>query len=100
MRLIWLKKGSSSTGWFARLSPFQGADSTMQKLWQDFGLFFLGLLVMVLGIVFPIYLFHTEGADSVFGNVVYVIAGALLFLAGFGILFYRVWMRTIATRQA
>ncbi len=72
----------------------------MEKLWQDFGLFFLGLLVMVLGIVFPIYLFHSEGADSIFGNVVYVIAGVLLFLAGFGITFYRVWMRTLAANQS
>jgi len=72
----------------------------MEKIWQDFGLFSLGLLVMVLGIAFPIYLFHSEGADSIFGNVVYVIAGILLFLAGFGISFYRVWMRTLPAKQA
>jgi len=55
---------------------------------------------MILGIAFPIYLFHSEGADSIFGNVVYVIAGILLFLAGFGISFYRVWMRTLPAKQA
>lgn len=72
----------------------------MENTWQDFGLFFLGLLVMVLGFAFPIYLFHSEGADSIFGNVVYVFAGVLLFLSGFGISFYRVWMRSLAAGQA
>ena len=72
----------------------------MEKTWQDFGLFFLGLLVMVLGFAFPIYLFHSEGTDSVFGNAVYVLAGILLFLSGFGISFYRVWIRSFAARQA
>ncbi len=64
----------------------------MEKTWQDFGLWLLGLVVMVLGIVFPIALFHTEGTNSLFGNVVYVFAGVLLFLAGLGITFYRTWM--------
>jgi len=49
--------------------------TTMQKSWQDLGLWFLGLLVMVLGAGFPIYLFHSEGAESLFGDVVYVLAG-------------------------
>jgi hypothetical protein len=64
----------------------------MEKTWQDFGLWLLGLLVMVLGIVFPILLFHIEGTDSLFGNVIYVFAGVLLFLAGLGITCYRTWM--------
>ena len=64
----------------------------MEKTWQDFGLWLLGLVVMVLGIVFPIVLFHIEGTDSLFGNVVYVFAGVLLFMAGLGIIFYRTWM--------
>ena len=72
----------------------------MEKIWQDLGLLFLGLLVMVLGIAFPIYLFHSEGADSIFGNIVYVLAGILLFLSGFGITFYRVWMRALTATRA
>ncbi len=64
----------------------------MEKMWQDFGLWFLGLAVMVLGIVFLILLFHAEGTDSLFGNVIYVFSGVLLFLAGLGITFYRTWM--------
>ncbi len=64
----------------------------MEKMWQDFGLWFLGLAVMVLGIVFLILLFHAEGTGSLFGNVIYVFSGVLLFLAGLGITFYRTWM--------
>ncbi len=64
----------------------------MEKMWQDFGLWFLGLVVMVLGIVFLILLFHAEGTGSLFGNVIYVFSGVLLFLAGLGITFYRTWM--------
>ncbi|MGH8427209.1 MAG: hypothetical protein ACRES7_04410 [Gammaproteobacteria bacterium] len=64
----------------------------MQKSWQDLGLWFLGVLVMLLGAGFPIYLFHTEGSDSLFGNIVYVLAGILLFLAGLGIVFFQSWL--------
>lgn len=71
----------------------------MEKTWQDLGLWFLGLLVMVLGIAFPVSLFHTEGTDSMFGNVVYVLAGVLLFLAGLGITFYRTWMAEHAAKR-
>ncbi len=71
----------------------------MEKSWQDLGLWFLGLLVMVLGIGFPISLFHTEGTDSIFGNIVYVLAGVLLFLAGLGITFYRTWMAANAVKH-
>ena len=66
--------------------------TTMQKSWQDLGLWFLGLLVMVLGAGFPIYLFHSEGAESLFGDVVYVLAGVLLFLSGLGVTFFRTWV--------
>lgn len=72
----------------------------MENVWQDFGLWCLGVLVMVLGIAFPIYLFHSEGMDSMFGNVVYVLAGVLLFLAGLGITFYRAWMAERRTSRA
>jgi hypothetical protein len=72
----------------------------MERTWQDFGLWLLGLLVMVLGIVFPIWLFHAEGTNSLFGNVVYVFAGVLLFLAGLGITFYRSWMATNASSRS
>ncbi len=71
----------------------------MEKTWQDFGFWLLGLLVMVLGIVFPILLFYTEGTNSLFGNVVYVFAGVLLFLAGLGITFYRSWMAADSPSQ-
>jgi len=64
----------------------------MQKSWQDLALWFLGLLVMVLGAGFPIYLFHSEGVDSLFGDIVYVFAGVLLFLSGLGVTFFRAWM--------
>lgn len=72
----------------------------MENVWQDLGLWFLGLLVMALGIAFPIYLFHSEGADSIFGNIVYVLAGVLLFLSGLGITFYRTWMNLNIRQQA
>ena len=71
----------------------------MEKTWQDLGLWLLGMLVMVLGIAFPISLFHTEGTDSMFGNIVYVLAGVLLFLSGLGITFYRTWMAANAAKQ-
>ncbi|MGH8161234.1 MAG: hypothetical protein ACRESR_03650 [Gammaproteobacteria bacterium] len=63
----------------------------MQKSWSGFMLWFIGVSVMIVGAACPIYLFSSEGIDSVFGDVVYVIAGILLFLAGLGILFFRVW---------
>ncbi|MGH8224565.1 MAG: hypothetical protein ACRER1_00220 [Gammaproteobacteria bacterium] len=64
----------------------------MHKSWQDLGLWFLGLLVMVIGALTPTYLFHAEGSDSLFGNIVYVLAGILLFLSGLGVTFFRVWL--------
>lgn len=65
----------------------------MLNFWQDFGMWFMGLLVMVLGAGFPTYLFHSEGITSLFGNVIYVIAGAVLFSAGLGISFFRIWLK-------
>lgn len=64
----------------------------MRKSWQDVGLWALGSLVMVLGIVFPVYLFKTEGCESIFGDAVFVIAGQLLLLAGLGIAIFRAWL--------
>ncbi len=63
----------------------------MQKSWSGFMLWFIGVSVMIIGAACPIYLFSSEGTASIFGDVVYVIAGILLFLAGLGILFFRVW---------
>lgn len=59
----------------------------MQKVLRDWGLIVLGFIVMDLGVVFPIYLFHEEGTASAFGSTVFVIAGLLLFLSGLGITF-------------
>lgn len=64
----------------------------MRKSWQDVALWAVGSLVVVLGIVFPVYLFKTEGCESVFGDTVFVIAGQLLLLAGLGIAFFRAWL--------
>lgn len=63
----------------------------MQKSWSDFGLWLIGVAVMAIGAACPIYLFTSEGFDSLFGDIVYVIAGILLFIAGLGITFFRVW---------
>lgn len=57
----------------------------MQRVWRDWGLIVLGFIVMDLGIIFPLYLFHEEGTGSAFGSTVFVIAGTLLFLSGLGI---------------
>ncbi|MGH8274586.1 MAG: hypothetical protein ACRES9_10125 [Gammaproteobacteria bacterium] len=63
----------------------------MQKSWPDFGLWLIGVVIMIIGAACPIYLFTSEGFDSLFGDVVYVIAGILLFSTGLGITFFRVW---------
>ncbi len=63
----------------------------MPKPWPDLGLWFIGVGVTIVGAACPIYLFSTEGFDSIFGDVIYVLAGILLFLAGLGITFFRVW---------
>lgn len=59
----------------------------MQRVWRDWGLIVLGFIVMDLGVVFPIYLFHEEGTGSAFGSTVFVLAGFLLFVSGLGIIF-------------
>lgn len=92
--------GSAAAAGLLDYGGSTAAVSVMENVWQDFGLWFLGLLVMALGIAFPIYLFHSEGADSLFGNIVYVVAGVLLFLAGLGITFYRTWMAENRAAQA
>jgi SNF family Na+-dependent transporter len=66
-------------------------EKSMEKSWGDLALWFIGLVVMIVGAACPIYLFSSEGTDSVFGDVVFVIAGILLFLTGLGITFFRVW---------
>lgn len=57
----------------------------MRRIWRDWGLIVLGFVVMDLGIIFPIYLFHEEGTSSSFGSTVFVVAGILLFVSGLGI---------------
>ncbi|MDN5864058.1 MAG: DUF973 family protein [Gammaproteobacteria bacterium] len=64
----------------------------MKKSWSDLGLWLTGLAVMVIGAACPIYLFNSEGTESLFGNIVYVLAGILLFLAGLGIVVFRTWL--------
>lgn len=63
----------------------------MRSTWQDFGLWLVGLVVMVAGALTPTYLFQSEGSDSLFGNIIYVLAGILLFLSGLGVTFFRAW---------
>ena len=65
----------------------------MEKTWQDFGLWLPGLVVMGLGIIPPILLFYSEGTNALFGTVVYVFVGILLFPDGLGITCCRARMR-------
>lgn len=64
----------------------------MHKSWSDLGLWSLGLAIMVIGAACPIYLFSAEGYESIFGDIVYVLAGILLFSAGLGITVFRTWL--------
>jgi uncharacterized membrane protein len=64
----------------------------MNKSWSDLSLWLLGLAIMIIGAACPIYVFSQEGYDSIFGDIVYVLAGVLLFSAGLGVTVFRTWL--------